>query len=441
MKRLNGGWLISSSGSQAVNAAAGMLTNVVYARSLRLEEVGFIALVNAIGMFSTVFIDRGIGAWMTRALAAGEISFRNTLDVVLNAARPALAGLTVAAALVFFLDPMLPPGWSATCGYSILFVVCFWVFQVGLSFTQGLNLSGLRSIGVVLNGALTLGSTAIVLGFGGGLHGALLATLSAYLVVGLFLIAVSAVSSNKPIPRQRRIHPRRALRSSRALFGSNVVTYAVSSGDILLASLLFSPSQVGQYQIAKKVAQATVLPLIATLPMVLGKMSSRDEESRRKFMSRFIRVSAIGFSGLLIIGSFVLPVVMPWLFGNEYNGVTLLTLVLACAYQFQFLRDLLSVYANSRGLYTRSLIVNVLTASVFLALVAASSTMIDIVLFASTMMLSFLFGFAAHVFLLHRTDMWERSRVVKLVASTCGLVICLISVQTFPWIINAWRTI
>ncbi|MDR7160109.1 oligosaccharide flippase family protein [Arthrobacter sp. BE255] len=441
MKRLSGGWLISSSGSQAVNAIAGMLTNVVYARSLRLDEVGLIALVNAIGMFSTVFVDRGIGAWMTRALAAGEISFLNTMEIVFKAARPALAGFALAGATVFVLSPTLPPGWSATCVYSILFIACFWIFQVGLSFTQGLNLAGLRSIGVVLNGVLTLGCTALALGVGGGLSGALSATLAAYLAVGLLLIGASAMSSNKPIPRQRRIPPRRALRASRALFASNIVTYAVSSGDILLASLLFAPSQIGQYQIAKKVAQATVLPLIATLPMMLGRISARNEENRREFVSRFIRFSAIGFSALLLVGSLILPFAMPWLFGNEYDGVTLLTLVLACSYQFQFLRDLLSVYSNSRGLYTRSLIVNVLTALTFLALVAALSTVINLVLFAFTMMLSFVIGFAAHMFLLHRKDMWERKRVNRLVTSTCGLIVCLIGIQALPWIFNTWRTI
>lgn len=439
MMRFKGGWLISSSGSQAVNAAAGMLTNVVYARNLQLDDVGYIAVINALGMFSTVFVDRGIGAWMTRALAAGEVSFQNTLIIILRAARPAIVGLVTITILMVLLDPVLPTTWKTVCIFSLLFIVCFWIFQVGLSFTQGLNLSGLRSIGVVLNGILTLGSTLLVFWFGGRLEAALMCTIAAYGTVGLLLIALSACSSNKPQPTQRRIHPVRAIRASRALFGSNVVTYAVSSGDVLLASIFLTPSQVGQYQIAKKVAQAAVLPLIASLPMVLGRMSAMTESKRIRFISRFIRLAVWGFSGILIAGSIVLPSAMPWLFGDAYSNITLITLMLAGAYQFQFLRDLLSVYANSRGLYTRSLLANILTAFTFLAMTALFGKTMSLILFAAVLVLSFLLGFALHLLLLHRSDRWERNDLARLIVPSCSLAICLLGVHGLAWLVGVWR--
>lgn len=440
-RRVSGSWLISSSGAQAVNAAAGMLTNVIYARSLSLADVGLIALVNAVGMFSTVFLDRGMGAWMTRALAAREVTFRNTLSIVVRAARPGLTTMVLVGVGLAFFAPMLPAGTVLVSTYSIFFVLSFWIFQVGLSFTQGLDLPGLRSIGTVLNGFLTLAGTFLVLSFGGGIAGALVATIVAYFAVGLALIGISAKTKRAPVNSYRRTNSKRAIRSARPLFGSNIVTYAISSGDVLVASLFFSTSQVGQYQIAKKVAQAAVLPLIATLPMVLGKISARDERQRRHFILKFVRASTIGFSLTLFLGSGLLPFAIPILFGQSYRDTVGLTLVLMTAYQFQFLRDLLSTYANSRQLYSRSLVANIATVCFFLIVALSLNRTVDLTLFATVTLAAFLIGFSLHLFFMLRNDKWETQNLLKLAVLSISLIAILGVVQVIPQLLTSWHLI
>lgn len=429
---VRGGWLISSSGSQAVNALAGMLTNVLYARALGLHDVGLVALVNAIGMLSTVFLDRGIGAWMTRALAARDISIRQSLLVTIRAATPGLAILASIGLTVPLAATRIPADVAFVCLFGVPFIAAFWIFQVGLSMTQGLSLPNLRSAGVALNGFLTLGFTALVLFFGGGAPSAMIATIVAYLVVGLIMIYLSGRRGEEPRLANTRITFRRIIRSSRPLFGSNIVTYAVSAGDILLAGAILSTAQVGQYQIAKKIAQAAVLPLIATLPMVFGKISSRHDAERKDFIVRFVQVSSTYFVVALALGWFFFPTLIPLFFGANYSQIAIITLVLMAAFQFQFFRDLLSVYVNSKEDYARSFRVNLLTALTFILLAFSFSSIMTLSMFTAITLITFCLGFVFHLSLSWRKDQWDRKGILQLTACTGALVLVICFIQLFP---------
>lgn len=345
-----GAWLLSNSGAQAFSAALGMLTNVVYARSYGLSVVGLMGVLAASAAITVMLMDRGTGAWVTRALAQKQVSLRMSAKVIVaGAVLPALLATALLVAVSFgWLS--LPAALANAVFWLIPFSLSFWVYQAALSFAQGMGNDHLRAVLIVSNASCTL-----LLTLGGGLisHSfamAAWASLLGYFVVGAGGLAAQFWSSKAAEwPKTSILDVRSSLRQARAYWISNLLNYTVANVDLLVAGALLRPEAVGAYQLARKLAQAVILPFIASLSLLLGKASARSVELGRVLVKQFLLVAltltSVGGSVLVALSFWLVPLLF-----DVQGGVVVPSLgVLLVAFALQLVRDTLSTQANAEG--------------------------------------------------------------------------------------------
>ncbi|MGV8896362.1 MAG: oligosaccharide flippase family protein [Rhodoglobus sp.] len=354
MARLRGTWLLSASAAQLISAIAGFLTNLVYARTLQPADVGFIALVNSVAMIWAVFLDRGLGSWMTREVAAGTVTLQRSLQIALRAAIPGVAVLFAFSIVGSYVQPLLRLDLRLAL-VLVPMVLSFWVYSLSISLSQGANRSSIRAIAITLNGILTLGFTVLLALFCQDPIVFILGSAIAYLAVGIGLAIVCVRGSSKVV---NPVAYSGALRAASPLFGSNLVTYLTSVGDIVLLSIFAPAADVGRYQVAKKLAQAVTLPLGAGLSVALGRMSARPMVERGVLAGKIGALASAAFLGTIVGTAIFGPALIPSVFGSSYADLTALVLILMVASQVQFLRDLFTALAVSNGRFTTAFRVN-----------------------------------------------------------------------------------
>lgn len=406
-------WVAGSSFAQIGNAASGLGTNIIYARSMPLHDVGIIALINSLAMVLYVFLDRGLGTWITRNVASGRTDVRRAGYFVLRAFVPGGVSLLLVSLGGAVFGAQLSPDVRTVALLALPLTLAFWAFQAALSFVQGADLPNARSSGILLNGLSTLGATAIVVFvFNWGVAGAVLVSALAYFGVALWLACFAhRRQTQSTISSIEKIEYRTAILEARPLLGSNILTQLLGVGDVLIAGLLLPTTVVGQYQVAKKTAQAVVLPLTAALPMVLGKFSGITSPLRDRLFFQLAGVSACIFFVALVVATAFAHWAMSLAFGQSFGQLTLLVIVLLMAYSLQFFRDLIGVYVTARGNFARHFKVS-LTGVAFLALATAI-----VVLpartpesLASSLALAFLSGVAVHLSILVRDRIWTQTQ-------------------------------
>lgn len=416
----SGSWIVSSSAAQVLTALAGLMTNVIYARSLPLGDVGAIALVNSIGTMATVFLDRGAGAWITRNVPAGKSSMVDARVAVLRATIP---GVAIGAVLIVVI--LLSVGQDAVLSQALLlatipFTISVWFFQAGLSFAQARRATDVRSFSIVLNGLLTLAITAVVLWVGGGVIAAVVASSVAYIGAGAILWFTCARGDTGYSPR---LDHAQVMREARPLFGANIVTFAVGVGDIFLATALLTPAGVGQYQIAKKIAQAATLPLIATLPVALGRFAGMATGQRHRLVLKFALAASVMFITVGFTGWIVFPWLIPLTFGTNFGSITGLVLILLIAFEMQFFRDLLTALSNASGRYRRGLVSGTVTAATLIAGSLLAGNAPSPAQFAAVIVLGYGSGVVFHILCGAAFREWAGR---MLLALTCGVMLVLV---------------
>jgi O-antigen/teichoic acid export membrane protein len=379
---------------------------------------------------ATVFLDRGTGAWITRSVPAGLSNIASARRTLLRAALP---GLLVGISIVLIVLPFADNDGLSNPSIllaTIPFTLSIWFFQAGLSFAQAGRAATVRSFSIILNGVLTLGITGVVLILGGDVLAALAASSLAYFIAGAVLWIRCARNTGESGSTQTTYA--QAMRESKSLFGANIVTFAVGVGDILLASVILSPAGVGQYQIAKKVAQAATLPFIATLPVALGQLSSIASESRQRLVFKFTLAASTVFLVAGAVSWAALPYLLPLAFGAEFGSITGLVLVLLVAFELQFFRDLLTVLSNAEGRFRRGFISASATASTLLLGTVLLGTSVSTAGFAMIMVAAYGFGVVVHlVYFAARRELAVRTFVTLsgaiAIASAAGLTLGMLA--------------
>lgn len=327
-----------------------MLTNVVYARSYGLSVVGLMGVLAASAAITVMLMDRGTGAWNTRALAQKQVSLRMSAKVTaVGAVLPVLLAAALLIAVSFGLLS-LPSALANAVVWLIPFSLSFWIYQAALTLSQGMGNDHFRAVLIVANASftllLTLGGTLISRSFAV----AALASLLGYLLVGFGGLAAQFWSSKAgEWPVESVLGVGSSLRQARAFWVSNLLNYTVANVDLLVAGALLKPEAVGAYQLARKLAQAVILPFIASLSLLLGKASARSVALGRVLVKKFLLV-ALSFTGIggstLVALSFWL---VPLLFDVQGAVVVPALGVLLVAFALQLVRDTLSVQSNAEG--------------------------------------------------------------------------------------------
>lgn len=350
MKRsFRGAWALGSGAAQLLASLAGFVTNVLYARQLSVIDMGLIGVVNGLGICISVLVDRGLGTWITQAIGSREISSRLGVKIAWRAARFPL-GLILVVCLICHL--VVDAGLLSVSGFlplgAALVATSYWWYSVGLSALQGTGRAGRRSIVVAANGFGTLGLTVAAFALVPSPETAIGVSVFVYGLLGIVAVRWSIDRNTEmnaaSVSRGRY---RLAISEARAPLATNVFTYALGQGDVVIAGILLAGADVGLFQVGKKVSQVLVLPFLSSLPVVLGKMSSdRQEVVSSKLLKGFI-LCGTAFCMLLLFIFPVLSLSVPKVFGAEYAGLGPACSILVCVYVFQFFRDLMGTFFGS----------------------------------------------------------------------------------------------
>lgn len=395
-----GAWFFSSAGAQTAAAALGFFSNVVYARTLPLSSVGEIALVTSAALFSAVFADRGFGTWVTRNIAAQNVTARTAAIFLARASVAAwliglvaVVGITLNAQTSFVQTSLFgfAPQWWAL-------LVSFTLFQGTISLTQGTGQTTLRSAIIVVNGASTLGCVLAVAVFG--------ATTSMYLWAGALGYLMAACVGFAGLLRRLRaasdqLSPptyRDARKEALPLLATNTVTYAMGAGDVLLLALFVGPAQVGLYQTAKKLAQAASLPWSTAIPVLIGQVSRANNPARlvRKFALFSASYFAIATAVAILLGGRVLTVLFGAAFAVAAPELAALTIAFAC----QVFRDLTGAVLIVRGLYAHTFIGQIVALAGLILMLPLVFLTGSAVVFAGGLAFAFTVGAGANLCLL-----------------------------------------
>lgn len=408
-----------------------MLTNVIYSRALDLSDVGLVGLAHALAICATVFCDRGIGTWLTRELRSGRTSARSAFAVAVRSA--AMPYIVIAFAVFGLVWSGLVRGlWMYGLMYSLPIAFAYWVFQLSLSFTQGLDRPHLRSLTLVSNAVLTVVITIMAVSLDSTPVAAVMATAVAYLIVGVSVL-FALTGNSSVVGDKRSVSRREMLRESRKLLLTNISVFSMSSGDLLVAGIVLSPSNLGVYQLVKKVSQGLILPLLSVLPMLLGKAS-------RLGPSKIGRVLFGGIAGALgysIVAVFASAVLMDWLlvtlFGAGFDRWSAVALILLLAFSLQLVKDSMVVFFNASRRDLPPVFINGLVLLVFLC--GAFLLSIDFGLYEFVWLLAASYGLGVSACFLYALNVggWLRSYSLVLSILCVSEVAIILFLSSNEW--------
>ncbi len=333
-----------------------------------------------------------------------------------------VALLIVLAVVTGLLD--LPQALHMAFVWLLPFSAAFWTYQASLSFAQGLGNDHLRAGLIVANASTTLVLTVL----GGVLkpqfETAAAASLLAYLLVGFVGLVIqlrSPSSRARPVERVE-VNVRVALRESRAYWASNILNYTVANVDVVAAGAVLRPDAVGAYQLARKLAQAVILPFIGSLSLLLGKSASRSAASGRllvrKFLLSSLVVASLGGTALLLLSAEVLPL----LFDVEGWRIVPALGVLLVAFSLQLVRDALSAQAIAEGAVAWPVLAGA-SSLVMAALLFPIVSSLGATGLGSALGLAFLGGVAVHLWRLRFSRILRQPLVLLLGAAMLALPI------------------
>jgi O-antigen/teichoic acid export membrane protein len=236
--------------------------------------------------------------------------------------------------------------------YALPLVASQVIFQLGMASCQGRQMPRERAIGIAGNAGLTLIISWATLTIAANAFIVILASSVAYIVAGLSMVGAAwadeksehsvATTIQRP-PLNRAV----LIRNARAMYGTNVVVQLISNADVNIAALLLPPSAVGQYQIARKLAQGVTMPMISILPVMFGRIANLCQAQRSNIAAKL----AIGFTlfivSLALFGHYAVGQVVRMLFGESFIVIVPICMMLISAFFMQFLKDLMATIANA----------------------------------------------------------------------------------------------
>jgi O-antigen/teichoic acid export membrane protein len=408
-----------ASGSQVAALVLGGLTNLFYARLLAPEELGQLALVLALGALAMVLTELGLHNWATRAIAAGEVRLGDAAALTVKLAPLLSAVVACAGVVVLEAVPALRDALGITASQALLIpemAVALSIYQAALTLTQGTGAFRARSALLLVNAALTLALTATALLARATVEAAVHATVAAFIVAAVWFIVRTMRGSH--LERIDSLLTRRAVREARPLWFNTLLSFATSTGAILVARSVLSLGDVGYYLVINKVVVAGLAPLTALLPMLFARMSAApdDVERTRRYWwyQQWLTVAFV--TGMLLAAPWIVPV-MGTLFGERFADRYVALLLLAGAVWLQTTHDLLGYLLVSAKDFAAPLLAN--------GVVVATSLLLVVVLGNLTLSQFAILLVAAHgvgVVVMARTARGRDLRVpaLGLATSTCA---------------------
>ncbi|HEX9622445.1 MAG TPA: oligosaccharide flippase family protein, partial [Polyangiaceae bacterium] len=243
---------------QASTTVLAFLLNGLLGRWLGVTDYGLFFLVTSMGLFAYVIVDWGQAQYVIREVAQHPEQAGQLLGSMLMLRIVGGFGLSALTALAVWLL-----GYDArTVGFAALMVVAMLPFVLaqgyGIVF-RGRERMELDSIVSVLNKALTLGATLLLLALGTGLLGAIVSQA----LGGLCAVAAAALllrRADVPPLRASVDEARRLLQGGTPLLMVGLAVAAQSYLEVIVLSKLAPSESVGWFGAARTVFGTLIAP-------------------------------------------------------------------------------------------------------------------------------------------------------------------------------------
>src|SRR5664280_1575605 len=158
-------WVSVAVVGQIVALFAGLLTNLLYARLLPPADIGRLGLVSALAGLAMVVGEFGLHNWLTRALAANDLSLAAACLLIIGAVPLVTAGIGTMVGLICATSTIGKSMNLSASQFSLIpeLAVSLSLYQAALTLTQGTGAFRLRAFTMLANGVLTAICTAVIL--------------------------------------------------------------------------------------------------------------------------------------------------------------------------------------------------------------------------------------------------------------------------------------
>lgn len=357
--------------SQIAATVATSVLAILIARSLGPHDWGIFSGFLALSIALSVFAEFGLSAWLLRELSHLATKDDMDLDAAKRQTGRLVGGgfvLTSSLGAVFIIGTAvaaLALGLAVELSVAVVSLVAYSAVRSGSTSLEAFFRSQRRLRRVVAallieKGVLLL-LIALLVGAGVGLVGVALA----YPIAGLTRVLVNAVNivgRNEIIVSQTRLSDVRHVLGGSFPFALNRASLNVVPQLDTFALAVFSPIGAGYFALGNR-----ILGPILILPVVISStlypfLARESKESR----AGWTVVILLGAGGLVLagLGVVVAPLLVPFLFGSEYQNAISIVQVMLVAIPFIFATNPLLVHVYSSRREGRGLTVLLAAASV-----------------------------------------------------------------------------
>ncbi len=323
---------VGTASANLLIAISGTVAGIIAARLLGPSGRGELAAATAwagiLSVIATLGLPQAITFYTARSPARLGDIFSASLFLLAIQGCVIVAGGWMAATLI--LGQFQPAALPAVQIY--LFSVPFSLLVTYLStMAQGLNRFGL------FNG-LRVGSAAayplvMILGLLLGVHDAksIVALMLGAQIIAATIATVIFVARNRPTIRIRKTQIWELLRYGLKSYWGSLSWMANARLDQLIMSAFVDLGQLGLYAVA--VSYSTVLfPLSGAFAMVLfPRVAGEPGKAAEKTIRRALRTNLIVSSAGALVLAIISPFLLPLLFGVEFNGAVMPSIILLVA--------------------------------------------------------------------------------------------------------------
>ena len=381
---------IVSSIPQIIRMGTGMIISILVARGLGAERLGYYALVMSIGGFVKGLENLGIGKtavrYASRAVSIGNIE--EQLAVLRWGFRLRMMISVVLSVIAFILAPAIAIRfWDAEHLIPLIRISLLIGIFSALSSIPSIYFQSLRRFG--MNSKVKV--TQAIISLTGILIIAWINKWTVAQVIGVSVIATAMGSLLMLI-----LVPRKALYVKYKKRGKNVLSVLKSffnnptkshntskldkdtpntfasflmlssitviimlQIDVWLMGYFLKPEEIGQYYVAKRFAIPITAFLGAISVAIWPRASALKEISEiKEKIKRTFRLSLMALGPFIIYSIFV-PLLAPYLFGQEYKDVVLLAQLICLQYGFTLIVNPLAAIGYSLGLVKLYFVMNI----------------------------------------------------------------------------------
>jgi O-antigen/teichoic acid export membrane protein len=341
--------------SQALVVATTTVLAIVLARSLGPSEWGLLSGLLGLAMAVSIVVNLGIGTWLLRELSRvaheqGDVGKRHELASRMVAgtlaANAALGLLVLSAVLAVEIALDVEKSTVTTTMLLTLYSVCLTLGTSCETFLRAERRLVRMTGGVLIERVLVLGlvAVALLLGFG------VIAVAAAHLVAGLARLAFAGYSvfavAGLALVRPRRPEIERLVRGGVPFAFNTTALVAIPKLDTLIVSTM-SVTAAGYFALGDRIlGPAVFVPVVAgtaLYPFLAREMHSTKSGALAMAMA------IVGVS-VAVVGVVSAPLLVPFIFGEEYEDAVPVVQVMLCSLPFIYASNTLLPHVYTSGL-------------------------------------------------------------------------------------------